>query len=127
MKDYDLYNPVLRNMFYCLQSGEAIPIERLNDDYCDCEEDGSDEPETNACKSGVFYCSMTHQKRCADSIIIIIVIVIVFVCSKFIEYSLLLSYLIRIRYLTGRGRDNSVPSSRINDGVCDCCEYDKIK
>lgn len=60
-KDYDLYNPLLQKLFYCIQSGKAIPIERLNDDYCDCEEDGSDEPETNACVNGVFYC--TYQKR----------------------------------------------------------------
>lgn len=60
-KDYDLYNPVVRNIFFCIESGKAIPIERLNDDYCDCEEDGSDEPETNACTNGLFYC--TYQKR----------------------------------------------------------------
>lgn len=59
--DYDRYNPLVRDLFFCLQSGKAIPIERLNDDYCDCVEDGSDEPETNACMNGVFYC--TFQKR----------------------------------------------------------------
>lgn len=61
LKDYDLYNPALGKMFFCLQSGKAMPMDRLNDDFCDCEEDGSDEPETNACSNGVFYC--THQKR----------------------------------------------------------------
>lgn len=60
-KDYDLYNPVVRDTFFCLQTGQSIPMERLNDDYCDCEVDGSDEPETNACPNGVFYC--TYQKR----------------------------------------------------------------
>lgn len=60
-KDYDRYNPLVRDKFLCIQTGNAIPIERLNDDYCDCEEDGSDEPETNACPNGVFYC--TYQKR----------------------------------------------------------------
>lgn len=67
LKDYDLYNPVLRNIFFCLQSGKAIQWERLNDDYCDCEEDGSDEPETNACANGVFYCATTHHKRFVHS------------------------------------------------------------
>lgn len=61
LKDYDAYNPVVRNTFFCLQSKKGIPFERLNDDYCDCIEDGSDEPETNACANGVFYC--TFQKR----------------------------------------------------------------
>ncbi|XP_055313092.1 glucosidase 2 subunit beta [Sitodiplosis mosellana] len=85
-KDYDLYNPVVRDTFFCIQTGKAVPLERLNDDYCDCEVDGSDEPETNACPNGVFYC--TYQKR----------------------------------HLTGRGRDISIPSSHVNDGVCDCCD-----
>lgn len=61
LRDYDLYNPLVRNIFFCINTGKAIPIERLNDDYCDCEEDGSDEPETNACANGKFYC--TYQKR----------------------------------------------------------------
>jgi protein kinase C substrate 80K-H len=33
----------------------VIPIEHLNDDYCDCA-DGSDEPGTNACLGGSFTC-----------------------------------------------------------------------
>lgn len=61
LKDYDLYNMAMRNAFFCIKSGKAISIDKLNDDYCDCEEDGSDEPETNACKNGLFYC--TFQKR----------------------------------------------------------------
>lgn len=69
LRDYDLYTIGQRNIFFCLQSGKAIPIERLNDDYCDCEEDGSDEPETNACTNGVFFCSMIPQNRFAHLII----------------------------------------------------------
>lgn len=61
LKDYDLYNPVVKNTFFCLKTGQAIPFIRVNDNYCDCEEDGSDETETNACINGVFYC--TFQKR----------------------------------------------------------------
>lgn len=61
LRDYDLYNPSLMAMFKCMKSGLLIPIEKVNDDYCDCPEDGSDEPETNACANGRFYC--TYQKR----------------------------------------------------------------
>lgn len=25
-------------------------------------------------------------------------------------------------HLTGRGRDIPIPSSRVNDGICDCCD-----
>eukprot|EP01113_Clastostelium_recurvatum_P023255 TRINITY_DN2778_c0_g1_i1.p1 TRINITY_DN2778_c0_g1~~TRINITY_DN2778_c0_g1_i1.p1 ORF type:complete len:433 (+),score=119.68 TRINITY_DN2778_c0_g1_i1:150-1448(+) len=35
----------------------TIPWARVNDDYCDCPEDGSDEPGTSACIKGKFYCS----------------------------------------------------------------------
>lgn len=61
LRDFDLYNPLVKNTFFCLKSGKAIPFIRLNDNYCDCEEDGSDETETNACINGVFYC--TFQMR----------------------------------------------------------------
>jgi hypothetical protein len=30
--------------FTCLDGSRTIPIERVNDDYCDCPGDGSDEP-----------------------------------------------------------------------------------
>lgn len=61
LRDYDLYNPSIMAMFKCLKSGVMIPIAKVNDDYCDCPEDGSDEPETNACIDGRFYCA--YQKR----------------------------------------------------------------
>lgn len=40
--------------FEC-DNGKVIPISNVNDDYCDCA-DGSDEPGTNACLNGKFYC-----------------------------------------------------------------------
>lgn len=48
-------------MFMCHKSKRIIPFDRVNDDYCDCPEDGSDEPSTNACPNGLFYCN--HQLR----------------------------------------------------------------
>ena len=34
----------------------TIPIDRVNDDYCDCEESGIDETASNACDQGKFHC-----------------------------------------------------------------------
>jgi protein kinase C substrate 80K-H len=42
-------------MFHCRDGSAEIPIQHVNDDYCDCI-DGSDEPGTSACNSGSFYC-----------------------------------------------------------------------
>ncbi|KAK7099862.1 glucosidase 2 subunit beta-like isoform X2 [Littorina saxatilis] len=41
--------------FKCLTSGETVPWEFVNDDYCDCK-DGTDEPGTSACANGFFFC-----------------------------------------------------------------------
>uniref|UniRef100_A0A1E1WYM2 Putative glucosidase ii beta subunit n=1 Tax=Amblyomma aureolatum TaxID=187763 RepID=A0A1E1WYM2_9ACAR len=48
--------------FKCLYSAGVIGFEQVNDDYCDCD-DGSDEPGTNACPNGRFYCEQhnTHS------------------------------------------------------------------
>jgi len=47
--------------FKCLSNGHAIPMEHVNDDYCDCE-DGSDEPGTSACPNALFYCENRPYK-----------------------------------------------------------------
>jgi hypothetical protein len=44
-----------KNTFTCFDKSKVIPLDRLNDGYCDCP-DGSDEPGTNACGLGEFYC-----------------------------------------------------------------------
>lgn len=53
-KDAHLFQPQpsSSNQFKCLDSKELIPIEAVNDDYCDCK-DGSDEPGTSACSDRI--------------------------------------------------------------------------
>ena len=53
-----MYVPNTGGHFRCLKSGEEIPFEEVNDDFCDCG-DLSDEPSTGACgPDSVFYCSI---------------------------------------------------------------------
>lgn len=62
IRDRDLarYEPTLDGTFRCVRSGERLRAQQVNDDYCDCA-DGSDEPATNACPTGLFYCA--HRTR----------------------------------------------------------------
>ena len=52
------YMPNDRFSFTCFTSHKKIPFEYVNDDFCDCPEDGADEPATSACRTGKFYCSL---------------------------------------------------------------------
>ncbi|GLH13825.1 Uncharacterized protein GBIM_18314, partial [Gryllus bimaculatus] len=54
--DMAKYKPNNHGAFVCFDSQEEIEYSRINDDYCDCVSDGSDEPGTNACVNGKFYC-----------------------------------------------------------------------
>lgn len=56
------YRPDANNEFKCLNSEQHIPFDRLNDDYCDCD-DETDEPSTSACTNGTFYCDTQYQKK----------------------------------------------------------------
>ncbi|CAM1326348.1 Uncharacterised protein g9234 [Pycnogonum litorale] len=40
----------------CPKSNKSISVSKLNDDYCDCDESGFDEPGTDACRNSRFYC-----------------------------------------------------------------------
>ena len=42
--------------FSCDNNTKIFPLEKFNDDFCDCE-DGSDENKTNACLNGKFFCN----------------------------------------------------------------------
>ena len=46
---------VRKGTFTCFDKSKTINLSRINDGYCDCP-DGSDEPGTNACGTGEFYC-----------------------------------------------------------------------
>ena len=50
------YEATEDNQFICIHSMEKISYTQVNDDYCDCG-DGSDEPGTNACPNGEFFCA----------------------------------------------------------------------
>ncbi|KAJ9581217.1 hypothetical protein L9F63_023603 [Diploptera punctata] len=53
------YMPNERGKFICYYTKQEIDFSKVNDDYCDCLNDGSDEPGTSACQNGKFYCD-TH-------------------------------------------------------------------
>ena len=53
-----LYGPNSGGNFRCLETGEEIPLDEVNDDFCDCG-DLSDEPLTGACgPDSVFHCGI---------------------------------------------------------------------
>ncbi|GAB6023924.1 hypothetical protein CHUAL_008655 [Chamberlinius hualienensis] len=62
------YIPNSRGNFVCLHSSHEVPYNRVNNDYCDCD-DGSDEPSTSACQNGRFYCE--HQLSPLDEVFIV--------------------------------------------------------
>lgn len=61
--DLDLY---LGKTFKCPGNDKEIPIEYVNDNYCDCPpvegQTVTDEPGTGACSNGVFYCKDSSLK-----------------------------------------------------------------
>ncbi len=80
-------------LFACIGSRQIIEISRVNDDFCDCL-DGSDEPGTSAC-SGIGQAE--------------------FLCHN--NPSLISSDGALVP-----GAPHWIPSSRVNDGLCDCCD-----
>lgn len=83
--------------FICLNGeGGQRPVSAVNDDFCDCS-DGSDEPGTSACSTGY-----TDDKSAAGS----------FYCGWDQKSE---------SGAQDAGLDDTLFSSQVNDGVCDCC------
>jgi hypothetical protein len=61
-KQSHYYLQSLQKQFKCDDSGKIIPFMAVNDNYCDCQ-DGSDEPGTDACMNGRFYCPFHDNPR----------------------------------------------------------------
>ncbi|XP_071650716.1 thiamine pyrophosphokinase 1 [Temnothorax longispinosus] len=66
-RDQDIakYLPNVNGKFVCFASKREIDFVKVNDDYCDCPMDGSDEPGTNACSNGFFNCEKSSRKSAA--------------------------------------------------------------
>ncbi|XP_055615658.1 uncharacterized protein LOC129761864 isoform X2 [Toxorhynchites rutilus septentrionalis] len=63
LSDLDSYSVRTSVVFHCLTSRRELDWGMVNDDYCDCPDDGSDEPSTNACAKGRFYCRFQKRHR----------------------------------------------------------------
>ena len=53
--DSHRYSIAASSTFTC-KDGSSVPFSTINDNYCDCPVHGDDEPGTNACNNGSFYC-----------------------------------------------------------------------
>ncbi|KAK7091634.1 hypothetical protein V1264_009292 [Littorina saxatilis] len=60
--DAGSYKADARGLFKCLESELRIPMNQVNDDYCDCP-DSSDEPGTSACPHARFFCTVQIPHR----------------------------------------------------------------
>jgi len=93
------------NQFFCVKSSDRIALSSVNDGYCDCS-DGSDELGTGACDilpsiQKVNPLIITSSKK-----------------TLLNEDVALASF-----HCKNPGfRAHPIPISRINDGVCDCCD-----
>lgn len=105
------YTPV-NGKFTCIKSGEVISFEKVNDNYCDCA-DSSDEPGTNACPDG------KETQKFSTSIFLMGLWPDLHVFPGLFHCGIV---------STNPKYPKMVPASKVNDGICDCCdgseEYD---
>lgn len=103
--------------FRCLDQTKSIPFTAVNDGYCDCEGDGSDEPGTSACagitKGYTSFLCATRNMHPAP--------LIDFDGTRFLPNA-------RPKPRKPNSMRNPanfiqrVPASMVDDGVCDCCD-----
>nr|XP_054750471.1 uncharacterized protein LOC129256245 [Lytechinus pictus] len=55
------YVPDKDGLFHCIDGSAKVPMMAVNDEYCDCPLDGSDEPGTDACPHARFYCEHNNK------------------------------------------------------------------
>lgn len=65
LKNDNKYIPNINGRILCDMDSVEIGVTKVNDDYCDCPADGMDEPGTNSCKNGRFFCNyQPDPKNC---------------------------------------------------------------
>ena len=108
-EDMAKYLPNSRGNFVCFNTKKEISFNKINDDFCDCPTDGSDEPGTNACNSGKFYCEAKAKQTTGNKILITY-------HNSCIGIQYYGSY--EILFIPAV----FIPSYQVNDGTCDCCD-----
>lgn len=112
-QDVTKYLPNANGKFACFTEKTEIDFTRINDDYCDCPADGSDEPGTNACNNGFFYCEKSSKQSTG-----IITVSCVYFCN-----CMKCSFWEDLNFMKSACKITvKVPSYKINDGFCDCCD-----
>ena len=106
-QDISKYLPNTRGKFVCFMSKDEIDFFKINDNYCDCPLDGSDEPGTNACNNGVFNCELPSLQSIG---IFNNLHFIMYIYFPFNNITIVFKYPVKI------------PSYKVNDGYCDCCD-----
>lgn len=65
LQNDEKYIPNINGRILCVMDSVEIDVTKVNDDYCDCPSDGMDEPGTNSCKNGRFFCNyQPDPKNC---------------------------------------------------------------